>query len=182
MTTYVALLAAVNVGRGRALPMAELRALVADAGGTNVETYIQSGNVVFDHRARSIDRLRVELESRLRDTAGFAVPVVLRTAAEIRQIAAHHPFPDAEPGQVHVLFFGVDADAGPLDSLDPAAFAPEELVVVGRQVYLHLPNGMGRSTLAPWLARRTGTATARNWRTVHKLAELTRDRYAAGAP
>lgn len=172
MTTFIALLRGINVGGRHKVAMADLRALFAEAGGEDVTTYIQSGNVVFGHRARSPDKLGGELEQRIEAMAGFTVAVVLRTAAQMAAVVSDNPFPDVEPTKVHVTFLSSDPPAGALDKVDAAAFAPEEFVLAGRHIYLHLPNGMARTRLPQALDVFPTPVTTRNWRTVLKLVEL----------
>jgi uncharacterized protein (DUF1697 family) len=171
MTVFLALLRAINVGGNHKVPMADLTAVVAAAGGTDVRTYIQSGNVVFVHRARSEARLRDDLEARLADTFGFEVPVVLRTAAELASVVERNPFPGVEPTRLLVGFLAEPPTAAAVEAVDGDAFAPERFVVDGRDVYLHLPDGQGRSKLSQVLGRSLlrSPATTRNWRTVETL-------------
>jgi uncharacterized protein (DUF1697 family) len=155
--------------------MATVRDVFVEAGSRDVVTYIQSGNVVFSHAATSTVRLQAELQRRLSAIAGFTVPVILRSRAELAKVVAGNPFPGLEG--IHVVFLDERPPRGALDSLDVAAFAPEELVVRGRELYLHLPNGMGRAKLPEALVKLGRRApalvgTARNWRTVEKLLEL----------
>jgi len=174
VTTNIALLRGINVGGQHKVAMADLRALFADAGGEDVTTYIQSGNVVFTHPAGSSDKLGVDLERRIEAHTGFAVAVVLRTARQWAAVVRDNPFPGRET-HLHVTFLSSDPHAGALDSVDAAAFAPEEFELVGRQLYLHLPNGMARTKLPKALDVFSTPVTTRNWRTVLKLAELAPD-------
>jgi len=171
VTTFVALLRGINVGGRHKVAMADLRAAFADAGCEGVTTYIQSGNVVFEHAADA-DELGVELERRIEAMAGFAVAVVLRTGAEMAAVVRDNPFPGVEPTKLHVIFLSSDSPPGALDRVDAASFAPEEFVLAGRQLYLHLPNGMARTKLPRALDVFPTPVTTRNWRTVLKLVEL----------
>jgi len=171
VTTFVALLRGINVGGRHKVAMADLVALLAEAGGENVVTYIQSGNVVFSHAARSPGELGADLARRIEAMTGFTVPVVVRTAAELAAVVGNNPFPGREP-TVHVTFLGADPPPGALDAVDAAAFAPEEFALVGRQIYLHLPNGMARAKLPQALDVFSTPVTTRNWRTVCKLVDL----------
>lgn len=171
MATYVALLRAINVGGRRSVAMADLRTIVTEAGGQDVQTYIQSGNVVFDHSSRSPSTLTIELEERIEAATGFAVPVTLRTASQIDKVVQANPFPDAPPAQLAVSFLHDQPAAGATDRLDPAKFAPDAFVLAGRDVYLHLPNGFGRAKL-PGALDVVAPGTARNWNTVVKLQSL----------
>jgi uncharacterized protein (DUF1697 family) len=173
MGRYVALLRGVNVG-GRTLKMDALRDIVAAAGGRDVATYIQSGNVVLTHRARSTAKVAAALETAIEEATEMEVAVMVRTRPELDAVVASNPFPDAGGTTLHVVFLAEAPPAGALDALDLDAFAPEQLALVGRELYLHLPNGMGRAEL-PKAVEKVGPptkGTARNWNTVLKLQEM----------
>ncbi len=166
MPRYVALLRAVNVGGTGALPMAKLKAVCRAAGFANVETYIASGNVVFDSNAAA-KRVQAELEARLHTHEGKPVGVVVRTAAEMAEVLQANPFNNKEARHTVVVF--LDAPP-PRDALDQAVGADGEEIVLGRrEIFIHYPNGMGRSRLRIPAAK---NGTARNLNTVAKLAEL----------
>jgi uncharacterized protein (DUF1697 family) len=176
-TEYIALLRAINVGTGRKVPMADLRALLTDAGATDVETYIQSGNVVFGHAQRREAALRDLLGPRLREAFGFDIAVILRRADAWAAVVSGNPFPDADPTRPLVSFLRDTAPAGATDKVDAARFAPEEFVRAGREIYLNLPHGAGRAKLPQALARAHGVPeTTRNWKTVLRLLELAQSR------
>ena len=175
MPAYVALLRGINVGGNRVIKMADLREVFIAADADHVATYIQSGNVVFTHAARSEATLTAGLEKRIAEAAGFPVPVVLRTAGQLARVIGDNPFPDADADHLHVTFLA----ARPLataPNIDARAFAPERCAAVGRELYLHLPDGMGRSRLAAAVLAKPKAigagGTTRNWRTVLKLNEL----------
>lgn len=166
MTTYIALLRAVNVGGTFKLPMAELKAMCADAGFTQVETYIASGNVVFVSKA-SPAKVKSELERRLRDYAGKAVGVLVRTASEMQAILKANPFHKTAPNFTYTIFLD---DPPPRDALDRATGVNGEEMRLGtREIYVHYANGMGRSKLKIPAAK---SGTARNMNTVAKLVEM----------
>jgi uncharacterized protein (DUF1697 family) len=180
MARVVALLRGVNVG-GRKLSMAELRRSLEDAGCTDVVTYIQSGNVVLEPPQPGPDDLSGWLAALIGAVAGFEVPVVLRTQAELEQTVAANPYPEAGGTQLHVVFFAEPPGDDALAGVDVDAFAPESCTLVGRDLYLHLPHGMGRAKLPVALeqagrkAERPAVGTARNWNTVLKLVALAGD-------
>ena len=172
MTVYVALLRGINVGGNRKLAMADLRDAIAGAGGSDVATYIQSGNAVFRHPGKARP-LTPKLEAAIAGIAGFDVPVTLRTADELAAVIASTPFPTSEPTQLHVSFLDEPPPAGAFDAIDRAGLAPEDFALIGREVFLHLPNGIGRSKLPQALGLYTRhPATTRNWRTVVTLHDL----------
>jgi uncharacterized protein (DUF1697 family) len=168
MPRQIALLRGVNVGGKKKVAMARLRALLEDLGHDDVRTYLNSGNVVFSGRRRSVKHL----EAALADTFGFDVPVVLRTRDELAEVVKANPLRKVatDPAKHLVVFCAENAEV----TLDPDDFEPETFVVRGREVYLWLPGGIGTSPLASVLAAKPlGTnSTARNWRTVEKLLAL----------
>jgi uncharacterized protein (DUF1697 family) len=166
MTAFVALLRAVNVGGTGKLPMSELKALCEVAGFTKVKTYIASGNVVFE-AAMTEAEVAAALESQLTAYAGKPVGVLVRTAAEMAAALAANPFPDAAPNLTVAIFL----DRPPAkDALDGVVASDGEEVRLGkREIYVHYPNGQGRSKLKLPAAK---AGTARNINTVGTLARM----------
>jgi uncharacterized protein (DUF1697 family) len=166
MTTYVALLRAVNVGGTGKLPMSALRAMCLDAGFTCVETYIASGNVVFDSRV-SPAKVTAELTARLLAFAGAPIGVLVRTAAEMAVLLRDNPFPHTDPKLTYAIFLDRPP---PSDTLAHVSGRREEEIRLGRrEIYVYYPGGMGRSRLRIPAAR---AGTARNMNTVAKLADI----------
>jgi uncharacterized protein (DUF1697 family) len=172
--TVIALLRGVNVGGHNKLPMAQLRSIAADAGFADVRTYIQSGNLVGTTALDATVAAAVLADAILTAT-GLAVPVIARTAEQWSDVIDSNPFPDAaDPGRhLHVIFL----PAPPTEvvrSFDATDFAPEEIVVTGSELHLHLPDGLGRSKLAVAVNRipEIAAGTARNWNTVLRVASL----------
>ena len=168
MTSYVALLRAVNVG-GRKLAMADLKALAGDAGLDNPRTFIASGNLLVTSAKgeTAISRL---LEAALEAHMGVEVPVMVRTARELAEVVRANPFAD-EPGSKVVAIF-LDATP-PKDVVEKARGIVDERLALGRrEIYVHFPNGVGRSKLK-FPAQSGGTA--RNMNTVLKLAEMAKE-------
>ena len=170
---YVVLLRGINVGGKAKVPMAALRDTCASVGCEDVVTYIQSGNVVLKS-GLSADKLRTALEAAIAEEFGFNPAVMIRTAKEMTAALGRNPFAGAEEKTLHVGFLHAAPDAAAKKCLAVIDCPPEEVAVVGRDVYLHLPNGIGRSPLQAQLERclRPTPITIRNWRTVTKLAEL----------
>lgn len=174
--TRVALLRGINVGGKNKLRMADLSALFTKAGCAGVQTYIQSGNVVFDAPAAVADGLPARIERAIADRFGYRIPVVMRTAGELAAISRGNPFlaGGAAPDTLHVVFLPGVADADRVAALDQDRSPPDELLALGREIYLRCPDGFGRTriTSAYLDATLATTTTVRNWRTVEKLAEL----------
>jgi uncharacterized protein (DUF1697 family) len=172
MARIVALLRGVNIGK-RQLPMAGLRSGLEAAGCTDVATYVQSGNAVLTPPKGSGTDIAGWLADSIGEIAGFAVPVVVRTKAQMVKVVAANPYPQAGGTTLHVIFCSTEP---PALTADLAAVAPEHATVVGNDVYLHLPNGMGRAALPALVEKelkRAGVVgTARNWNTVEQLLSM----------
>lgn len=171
MARYAALLRGVNVG-GNKLSMPDLVRVVEGLGGRDVRTHVQSGNVVFT----GAKRIGAELEAALLAELGVAAAVLLRSATQLRQVVAAKPFP-ADGKAVSVTFLVTAPAAAAVKAIDPSAYGDDRFVVDGTEIYLHTPNGYGRSKLtnAFWERKLSTTATTRNWNTVTTLAEMTAD-------
>jgi uncharacterized protein (DUF1697 family) len=175
MARLIALLRAVNVG-GRKLPMAELRALCGELGWEDVETYIQSGNLVFRATGKP-EALEAKLEKAIRERFGLDVPVIVRTAAQWAAYVAANPFAKAaedEPNRLQLLVSKRPPDSGAAEKLMERARAGEVVEAAGEALWFHFPDGVGTSKLTPTLIDRAAgsPSTSRNWRTVLKLQEL----------
>ena len=166
MTAYVALLRAVNVGVTGKLPMSDLKAMSEEAGFTKAKPYIASGNVASESAEKEA-KVAAALDGKLKAYAGKPVGVVVRTAAEMKAVLEGNPFPDAQPNYTVAIFLD---NVPPKDALD-AMVAPdcEEARLGKREIYVHYPNGQGRSKLKLPAAK---AGTARNINTVAKLAEM----------
>lgn len=173
---YVALLRGINVGGKNMLPMKELAAMFVAAGCGEVTTYIQSGNVVFSADAKVAAGLAGVITRQIEERFGIRVPVVLRSAAEMMAVLRANPFlkAGAIEEMLHVYFLAGMPGAGDVAGLDAGRSAPDAFEVVGREIYLQLPNGMARTKLtnAYFDSKLRTVSTARNWRTVGKLFEL----------
>ncbi len=166
MTSYVALLRAVNVGGTGKLPMADLRSMCCDLGFAGVDTYIASGNVVFTSKS-SAPRVKADLEARLLDYAGKRVGVIVRTASEMQGVLEANPFPKAPPNYTYAIFLD---EPPPSDALEHAVGVKNEEMRRGaRELYVYYVSGMGKSKLRIPAAK---SGTARNMNTVAKLAEM----------
>lgn len=177
MAPQIALLRGINVGGHNTFPMARQRALMAELGFEDVTVHLQTGNIVFADPGTPPEHTARTLEDAFAADLGFSVPVMVRTRDELAAAVDATPYPAAaaEPRTLHVIFLSdVPTDTSALDALDPAAYAPEEFRLIGREIHLFCPNGIGRSKLATKIGNlRLGvTATARNWNTVTKLLAL----------
>ena len=172
-TRYVALLRGINVGKARQVAMPRLAELLTSAGHGDVRTHRRSGNVLLTS-ALGEQELAAALAGAIEAEFGFAVPVVLRTGADLAAVVEHDPLGGSatDPSRYSVTFLPTAPDPTRVAALPP----PEagQYAVHGRELYLWLPDGMARSPMATWpWDRLLGVAgTNRNWNTVRKLAEL----------
>jgi uncharacterized protein (DUF1697 family) len=166
MAAYIALLRAVNVGGTGKLPMSDLKEMCERAGASKVRTYIASGNVVFESRMTEA-QVKAALEAALAAYAGKPVGVLIRTAAEMAEVLATNPFPDAPPSRTVAIFLD---ESPPADSHERITGRVDEEVRLGkREIYVRYGEDMGRSRLKIPAAQ---AGTARNINTVSRLAEM----------
>lgn len=156
--------------------MKDLAALFDTAGCSNVRTYIQSGNVVFSASPAVVKRVPALIAAAISRKFGFDSPVIVRSTSEMRAIATHNPFVGVEPNPalMHVVFLADAPTKTAVASLDPKRSPPDRFVVRGRDIYLHVPNGAGRSklTAAYFDSTLKTISSARNWNTVLALLEM----------
>lgn len=177
-TVVVALLRGVNLGKRR-MKMEALRVMCEEQGHTNVQTYVQSGNVVFRTRAKCGPALARKLEAAIGETFGFHAPVVLRTAEEMRAVVAANPFAKeaaADPKRLQVNFLSGDLVGSAREAtLALHAGVPEQTLLVGRELFTYYPHGVAASSL-PFAKIERAMAgvlgTARNWNSVLALTEM----------
>lgn len=165
---FVGFIRGINVGGNNMLPMAALKASCESAGLTDVRTYLQSGNVIFNSTKKDPARLIVE-------ALDLDVKVVVRTVDELRKVIAKNPFRTIDnPGLMIVMFLSEAPSKDAEAALRAAHKGPEDIRFAGRELYIYYPKGMGTSKLTnAVIERKLGvTATARNWNTVTKLLEL----------
>jgi len=189
MATHVALLRGINVGGRNKVPMAELREVVAALGHTGVTTYIQSGNVLFSTPETDNAKLAAALESAIEDRFGLWSSVVVLSRGELAEVLAANPYSDEpDPRLVHVVFRNAEPSHDVLDRIAAAQSAAaakgsrDTVQAAGRALYLHTPDGFGKSELAQNLfkimtppskqKKQALAATARNWATATKLLSL----------
>ncbi len=171
MTRYAALLRGVNVGGRAVVEMADLRAVFVALGLADVETVIQSGNLVFGAKRAPVAS---RLEAALAEGLGRNFTVVVRSGGELASVVSDNPYPKAAPSTLHVGFApsSLEHAASLVEGL--GSLETETIRTHGADLYLHLPNGMGKAKLPGALDRRLGVpVTYRNWNTVTKLAAFT---------
>ena len=177
MPTFVSLFRGINVGGHQAIRMDELKDLYESLGFKDVVTYIQSGNAVCTSDDADLAQLPRQIEDGFAQKFGFQVKVIVRTSAELREIIANNPFQNQhmkESKWVVVLFLASRPESTAQEDLQKTYVGPEEFRVIGQEVYIYYPNGIGRSKLSlTFLKKKLKTiGTGRNWNTILQLQKM----------
>lgn len=173
----IAFLRGINVGDKGALPMADLRAACEAAGLAHVQTYIQSGNVVFTAPAKLTPRAGTLIEDAVEDRRGFRPPTIVRTLPQLRAIAATKAFPSQhsmDGGQLLVMFLAQTPPPTAAKAVAALSTDAEQLRLIGQEVFMHFHQGVGKAKLS-WKKLEQavgGPGTSRNWNTLSKMLEL----------
>jgi uncharacterized protein (DUF1697 family) len=178
MKTWIALLRGINVGGRNTLPMVSLSKIFTEAGCEQVRTYIQSGNVVFKADIRSKNGFVESISHAVEQKHGFPPAVALFTSDSLRSAIAANPYPEteSEPKSLHVFFLESAPEIARIEDAEALLADSESIEVIGLHLFLRAPNGIGRSRFVKGVEKALAMrATARNWRTVTKLAELAND-------
>ena len=178
MAAFIALLRGINVSGHNRIPMAELRSLCTELGWSDIQTYIQSGNVVFQAGATPA-RLEAELERALERRFDLSTPVIVRATEDWPTYVEGNPYPDAserEPNLVMLALSKAAPNSDAVEGLQERAAGGERITQVGNALWIHYASGAARSNLSTALLDRLvgSPVTTRNWRTVLKLDELAR--------
>ncbi|MBN1536507.1 MAG: DUF1697 domain-containing protein [Anaerolineales bacterium] len=177
MITYISLLRGINVSGKRRITMEELVHIYQALNFTNVETYLQSGNVVFESTEQDKDKLTHTIEAEIENYFGSPINVFVRNIGDFARIVAGNPFTSAkhlEPVKIHVTFLYNTPPGNVLAELKNPNEDGDEFFVVGRKIYIYCPNGYGRTKLSNNFleGRFDMPATTRNWKTVKALYEI----------
>ena len=177
MPTWVALLRAVNLGAHNKVPMPALRTALSAAGFTGVRTYVNSGNVVLDSRLRSAAKVGGAVHDVILEHFGVDTPVMMRTGAQLAAVLEWNPFPaDAadRPNLTAVLHLAEEPPRAAVEELLAADVSPDRIAYRGEEIVVAWAKGTGRPATERVLRRVGVPATARNWRTLTALVEMTR--------
>jgi len=177
MTTFVSLFRGINVGGHQAVRMDALKELHESLGLQEVQTYIQSGNVVFTSDDADVTRIQKAIEDGFAQKFGFQVNVMVRTADEFNVMIENNPFqnqPMKESKWVVAMFLASHPVSTAREDIQKAYTGPEELYIIGQEVYIYYPEGIGRSKLTNTFLEKKlkTTGTARNWNTVLRLQQM----------
>jgi uncharacterized protein (DUF1697 family) len=174
---YIAILRGINVAGHNPIRMKQLRDLCNLLGFQSVETYVQSGNIVFQTKMENPSVLSKRINERLLQSSGFNAPVVVRTRGEMQSVIANNPFVKergVDPSKLHVTFLSETPKKGSRKRLEALATSPDRFHAAPREIYLYCPNGYGRTQISNTAIEKalSVTATTRNWNTTKTLAEM----------
>lgn len=177
MPIYVAMLRGINVSGHNTMKMEELRASFGALGFRGVKTYVQSGNVIFEAAKGSATKLSAQIGARIQRDYGFRISIVVKTPKELENVIKNNPFAklkSVDPSKLHVTFLAEPATKDALRKLEALALGPDQIRVDGSEIYLHCPDGYGRTKLSNAAIERvlSVTATTRNWKTVNTIFEM----------
>ena len=178
MSTFVAVLRAINLGPHNRIAMADLRATCAKLNLANARTLLVSGNVVFESRLSSSEKLEQLLEAASTEHLGVTTDYFVRSAKEWQAIIDANPFPaeaKSDPSRLVMMCLRDAPGPAAVKALQAAIKGREMVRAAGKHAYFVYPDGQGRSKLTiAMIEKMLGTrGTARNWNTVLKLGELT---------
>ncbi len=180
MKNYISMLRGINVSGRNKIKMEELKRLYESLDFINVKTYIQSGNVIFKSPVSDISELVSQIETNIKQTYGFSVTVIIRTASEFQHVINNNPFcgtRQEDTTKLHVTFL---SDTPTISSLNTIANLKDELdewFIAGKEIFLFCPNGYGRTKLTNIFFEKklNLSATTRNWNTVNKLYAIVKE-------
>jgi uncharacterized protein (DUF1697 family) len=177
MRTYIAMLRGINVSGKKIVKMDQLRASLSKLGFTNVKTYVQSGNIIFETPNDSASALSAKIEQMMEREFGFSVPVFLKTSREMEEVIKRNPFVKdsaIDQSKLHVTFLSGVPPTTASELLRPLAVASEQFQISGREIFLYCPNGYGNTKLSNTAIEKKLSlgATPRNWTTTKTLLAM----------
>lgn len=176
MITYIAMLRGINVGGHKKIKMDLLLNLYESLGFTNIKTYIQSGNVIFDSPNLNIQELTEKIEEKIKSSFSFEISVFIRTKNELQKIIENNPFQKEDLSKLFVAFLSDNPIDPPLSEINKVKDDLEKYIILGKEIYLYYPNGVSNTKLSNnFLEKKLKvSATTRNWNTVNALFAMTK--------
>ncbi|GAA3636173.1 DUF1697 domain-containing protein [Flavivirga jejuensis] len=177
MKTYIALLRGINVSGQKKVPMAELRELLTNSGLENVQTYIQSGNVIFKSPEKDVQKLELKIHEAINTHFGFEVPILVKTPEDLQQIFDNCPFPEEEKMSSYFTLLYAIPDTNLIKEASKISYPNEVFVITDACIYFYSFTGYGKAKYNNNFFERKlkTTATARNYKTMVKLLSLSAD-------
>ena len=174
MLTYISMLRGINVSGHKMIKMEALRNLYTQLNFKNVQTYIQSGNVIFQSQETKPTDLQQKIAHKILEEFGFEVPVMVKQKADFENVIHHNPFPNEDLSKVHVTFLSENPQPENCLKISHTAFLPDQFVIIENSIYLFCPNDYGKTKLNnTFLENKLKViATTRNWKTINELFNI----------
>lgn len=174
MHTYIAMLRGINVSGQKNVKMEKLKEAFGNAGFRNVQTYIQSGNAVFQCSEKDPAKVAEKAEGVIEKAFGFRAAAIIRSVGELKKAIKDCPFPRQGTSRIYVTFLSTKPEAAPEAEIAKAKADNEQVSLKGKEIYLNFPDGYGKTKLSNTFFEKKlkTTATTRNWNTVMALAEM----------
>ncbi|GAA3617050.1 DUF1697 domain-containing protein [Flavivirga amylovorans] len=174
MQTYIALLRGINVSGQKKIPMAELRELLTNSGLKNVQTYIQSGNVIFKSSEQDIQKLELRIHEAIKAYFGFEVPILIKTPKSLQKVFDDCPFSEEKKTNSYFTLLYTIPDKDLVNEAAKLSYPNEEFVITKDCIYFYCSTGYGKAKYSNNFFERKlkTTSTARNYKTMVKLLEL----------
>lgn len=178
MKKYIVLLRGINVGGHKKIKMADLRAMLEAMNFSNVQTYIQSGNIIFEHESCANSELEKRIKTEIKNTFTHDVPVLALTVEELQHIFNNNPFLNGRNEDItklHVTILSKITDNQLIDSIKDIQHKADEFQIIGKNIYLFCPDGYSRTKFVNnfFEKKLQVPATTRNWKTIKKLIKMT---------
>lgn len=178
MKMFIALLRGINVSGQKQIKMSELKSVFKEAGYENVETYIQSGNILFSTKEKSPDKISAKISTLIKKEFGFDVQLITVTPEEIEQALKKNPFikKKKDIAKLYMIFLSSIPSKENLEKLIAVDYSPEEFIYDGKYIYLFVPNGYGKAKLNNnfFENKLKVSGTTRNLKTIKAILELTK--------
>jgi len=177
MPTYISILRGINVSGHKMIKMDALRKMYSDLGFKNVQTYIQSGNVVFQDKIIDSKKLEKKIAKKILEQFSFEVPIIVIELGELKTIVKNNPFGNdtsKDISYMHVTFLSAIPDKPNVDKIKEGKYGADEFILISNAIYLYCPNGYGISKLNNNFieSKLKVMATTRNWRTTNELLNM----------
>ena len=174
MTKYIALLRGINVSGQKKIPMADLRELLTKSGLEDVQTYIQSGNIIFKSSEEDKVELELKIHKAIKSHFGFEVPVLVMKPEALQHIFDACPFPKEQKEKSYFMMLFSKADEALVDSVSKLSYPNEAFKITDNAIYFYCAVGYGKAKFSNNFFERKlkVTATARNYKTMVKLVKL----------
>jgi uncharacterized protein (DUF1697 family) len=177
MTVYVALLRGINVGGNNIIKMQDLKTLLQISGLENVNTYIQSGNIVF-RSEKTAEEVQIIIEQEIKQKYGYSISVIVRTGSEWEGIMKNCPYPTESLGDgesVHLTLLGKEISTEDIEHVQKSQSDTEECFINEKEVYLYLRKSILDSKLSSQLQKLGFPVTSRNWKTIKKIESMVKN-------